>query len=129
VIVMYCTKSEFKTFITQSSITCFNYKLKWPKDAHHCFTCSNNACHSINCLFLWRGDTACHGKVLSQILKVTRIKSWHQVKQSCISSLPLSKLQILSTIRWWLLLPNSFHFTVHRSYHLKLCRLCYWQHH
>jgi hypothetical protein len=67
--------------------------------------------------------------LLFQILKVTRIKSWHQIKLSCIASLPLSKLQVVSTIRWWLLLPNSFHFTVHRSYHLKLYRLFYWQHH
>ena len=62
-IVIYCTKSESKTFITQSSIACFNCKLKWPKDAHHCFSCSNTACHSINCLFLWGGGTECHGKV------------------------------------------------------------------
>ena len=35
--------------------------------------------------------------------------------KSCISSLSLSKLQVVSTIRWWLLLPNSKFLSFHCS--------------
>ena len=131
VVVMYCTKSEFTTFITQSSIAYFNRKLKWPKDVHHCFIVLILWATLPTASFSGEGELNVMGEwatILFQILKVNRIKSSHQVKLSCISSHPLSKLQVVSTIRWWLLLPNSFHFTFHRSYYLKLCQLFYWQH-